>query len=496
MAAKRGGAKTVAKRAPAKVADNVVALNIPKGVVIGDGLANALTGMGMMEGRRGGDVYSYMPKSDAELMDMYRSDWMARKAVDIIAEDMTKAWRTWQLKPNQITAIDRAEVDLDLRRKVRDGVKWGRLLGGAALILSDGRRSELPLTVEGLSKGGLKYCVVVPRNMLDQDGRGLDWDPASDHFGEPEFYRMRRKTNGFRDRKGGGDDGHIKIHHTRVFRFLGNTYPDPMVENNPWSDSVLQVLYDAIRDAGIAMQASAALVEEAKVDIVTMEDLSAMLAADESNARLLERMRLLQLGKTTFNTLLMGGRETYDSKQVNFGSLDKVILTFLQVASGATDIPATRFLAQSPAGMNSTGESDLRNYSSLISSKQEDMEASIRRLDMLLLKHALGSVPKTWFYTWNPIWEMSPKEAAEVNKINAEADQIYIMGGTVPTMAIEKAQVARMIESGLYPGLEEAMLELSEEDLQQKRPDPPEIQLDPNNLIGQEGGGAPASGDE
>lgn len=478
MAGKRVTAP--AKRAGTNAADNVVALPARSSLMY-DGLTNLISGLGGVAGKRGADTYVFNQLNPLELSNMYRSDWMARKAVDIIAEDMTKAWRTWALKPNQITAIDRAEVALGLRRKIRDAVKWGRLFGGGALIISDGKNSEKPITVEDMGKGGIKYVVAVPRTMLDAGDSQLSWDPSGDHWGQPEFYRLQ--VNGVAADRGPQARrlGNVRIHHSRVIRFLGNPYPDPMQTNDPWSDSILQSVWESIRDAGLALQSSAQLVEEAKLDVMQMENLASYLAGgDESNKRLMERMRLFKLGKSTFNLALMGGKETFDSKTVNFGSLDKVLFVFLQVASGATDIPATRFLGQSPAGMNSTGESDLRNYADVITSKQEDMEGDLRFLDELLLKHALGSVPKSWFYEWNSIWQMSPKEAAEVNKINAEADQIYINSGVVPTMAVEKAIIARMIDSGLYPGLEEAMLELSEEDLEVKRPDPQAPPLDPN----------------
>lgn len=460
-------------------ADNVVA---HPSVRARDGLTNLIVGLGGVAGKRAADTYVFSQLAPNELMAMYRSDWMARKAVDIIAEDMTKEWRTWALKPNQITALDRAEVALGLRKKVREAVRWGRMLGGGALIISDGRDSERPITVEGMQKGGIKFIVAVPKTMLDQGDSNISWDPQSDHFGQPEFYRLQ--VNGQVDDRGKAARrmlGQTKIHHSRVIRFLGNPYPDPMNASDPWSDSILQGVWEAVRDAGLALQSSAQLVEEAKIDVMQMENLESHLASDQSNDRLMERMRLFKLGKSTFNLALMGGKEQFDSKTVNFGSLDKVLNIFLQVVSGATDIPATRFLSQSPAGMNATGESDLRNYSSNVRSKQEDMEGDLMFLDRLLLKHALGSEPKTWFYEWNNIWQMSPKEAAEVNKINAEADQILINAGVIPTLAMEKAIVARLVESGMYPGLEEALLELSEEELEQKRPEPVVPALDPNN---------------
>jgi phage-related protein (TIGR01555 family) len=358
------------------------------------------------------------------------------------------------------------------------------MLGGGALILGDGKNGTSPLTVDGLAKGGIKYVVAVPKTQLSIGASQLNWDPAAENFGQPDFYELQTA----------GNRQAVRLHWSRVIIFKGNPYPDPMQVNDPWSDSCLQRLFDAFRDAGLAMQSAAQMVEEAKVDIMTMEDLATHLSSEDSNTRLMERMRLFKLGKTTFNLALMGGREEFSSKSMQFGNLDKVLYAFLQVASGASDIPATRFLAQSPAGMNSTGESDLRNYASLIAAKQDVMRrTSLKRLDELLLKHALGTIPKTWWYEWVSIWEMSPKEAAETNKANSEADNSYANSGMIPTAALEKAVINRMVESGLYPGLDEAMQELSAAELEQVRPEPAPIQEDPNVMAKLNAGVDPAA---
>ena len=79
---------------------------------------------------------------------------------------------------------------------------------------------------------------------------------------------------------------------------------------------------------------------------------------------------------------------------------------FLQSVSGAADIPGTRLLGQSPAGMNATGESDLRNY--------YDRLQAMFRMDEALIRSALGSRPADVYYDWAPLWGMSEKEKADV----------------------------------------------------------------------------------
>ena len=66
-----------------------------------------------------------------------------------------------------------------------------------------------------------------------------------------------------------------------------------------------------------------------------------------------------------------------------------MVRTFLQVAAGAADIPVTRLLGQSLAGLSATGDSDTRNYYDMIAARQElDLRPQLERLDALLLSAA------------------------------------------------------------------------------------------------------------
>ena len=63
---------------------------------------------------------------------MYRSDWLCRKIVDIIAEDMTRKWRkfTGELDPDLIRKMEKEEKKLGLKQKFNEAQKWARLHGG------------------------------------------------------------------------------------------------------------------------------------------------------------------------------------------------------------------------------------------------------------------------------------------------------------------------------------------------------------------------------
>ena len=90
----------------------------------------------------------------AKLNSMYRSGGILQSIVDIIPEDMTREWFTLQgdISPEDMDAFEKAQRKIGLRRQVMEGLRWGRLYGGAAgLILIKGQENfEKPLDVEAI----------------------------------------------------------------------------------------------------------------------------------------------------------------------------------------------------------------------------------------------------------------------------------------------------------------------------------------------------------
>lgn len=132
--------------------------------------------------------------------------------------------------------------------------------------------------------------------------------------------------------------------------------------------------------------------------------------------------------------------------------------------SGAADVPVTRMLGQSPKGMNSTGESDLRNYYDHVAAKQKvELTPNLARLDRALIRHALGAEPDDVWYTWRPLYQPSDKEKAEIFAGKAKAIKDLSDTGLVPDLALAKGVQNMLIEDGSLPGLEAALDEFGDE---------------------------------
>ena len=207
----------------------------------------------------------------------------------------------------------------------------------------------------------------------------------------------------------------------------------------------------------------ASLVFESKVDIIKIPDLMQSLQDPRYEQQLLERLRLAAMAKGINGALMLDSLEDYQSKTANFSTLPDIMDRFLQAVAGAADIPATRLLGQSPAGMNATGDNDLRNYYDRIQAGQElDARPAMAVLDECLIRSALGSRPPEIHYNWNSLWQPTATERATIGKTIADTLKVIKDTSLFPEAALSQAAENVLVENSVLPGLEAAMEEYGE----------------------------------
>ena len=111
------------------------------------------------------------------------------------------------------------------------------------------------------------------------------------------------------------------------------------------------------------------------------------------------------------------------TQSYTFSGLDQVLLAFGQQLSGASDIPLTRLFGQSPAGLNSTGDSDIKTYYDGILRQQE---SQLRWPMQLLLeiesRNLFGlPLPRDVNFTFAPLWQMSDTEKSAIDTADTNA---------------------------------------------------------------------------
>jgi uncharacterized protein len=416
-----------------------------------DSLRSVVAGLGdPLRDKAATTFYGFQQLDPVQLSNIYRSNWLGKKIINIPAMDAVRKGRDWQAEQDQIELIEAEEKRLGFWNKLLEVKTKARLWGGAALLIGTGETDLMkPLEAERIGKGGIKYLTVLSRR--DVTTGEIEQDVLSEYFGRPGYYEVTGRAE------------MVRIHPSRLAVFLGAPHADDLIAqsiNQGWGDSVLEAVYTAVRNADATAANIASLVFEANVDVFRVPDFMASLSDQEYRNRLMERFTLAATAKGVNKALILDKEEEYDRKQISFAQLPEVMQTFLQMVSGAADIPVTRLLGQSPAGMSATGESDMLNYYDLVSSIQSlEMTPALYRLDECLIRSALGSRPPEIFYSWAPLKQMTEKELAEIGKVNAEAASTLNQTGLFTADELRTVVGNQLVESGFYPGLDQAMAE-------------------------------------
>ncbi|WP_018900411.1 phage portal protein [Rhizobium sp. 2MFCol3.1] len=429
-----------------------------------DRLQNLISGLGTSKDKTVGNAFVFTPIDPQQLIAMHRSDWMGRKVVDIIPDDMTREWREWKADEAVVEAIEKVErlPQINIQAKVNEALQLARLRGGALLVIGvDSGAPDEELVLERVGKDALKYVHVLGRDQVSYTE--INRDITSPYFGEPVMWEFTSNTG-----------SRVQIHPSRVVRFIGapildkNASPDEI-----WGDSVLQIVYDAVQNAASSQGHAAALLPEAKTDVLYVPNLSEYLKNPKTTQQLTERFAYANTMKSMFNMLLLEGNggdgenakgERWEQKTINLSQYPELLRQYLQVAAGAADIPLVRFLQDAPSGLGSNGEITLKNYYDKVSADQRNkLSPSLWRFDEIVIRSATGKRDAAIYYEWAPLYTMTEKERAEVFK--AYADGARQLVGTasgqeiITREAVSKALINRIVEDGNLPGLAEAVEE-------------------------------------
>jgi hypothetical protein len=176
---------------------------------------------------------------------------------------------------------------------------------------------------------------------------------------------------------------------------------------------------------------------DASQGIFKVQGLMSILAGGQKDA-LQTRMQLVDMSRSVARAILVDadGGEDFRRESTSFTDIQSMLDKFMLRLASAAEIPVTILMGQSPAGMNATGDSDFRWFYDTVKSAQEsELRPQLERLIRLIFLSkdgpTKGQEPDGWALNFRPLWQSTPKEQAELEKLVAEKDKIYLDTGVV-----------------------------------------------------------------
>jgi phage-related protein (TIGR01555 family) len=410
-----------------------------------DGFANFVTNLGATNPAAQGR-YVQRPTSQAELETTYDTSTWFGKIIDIRADDATREWRSWKADQEEIEDLEGLEKRLGVQAKINQALKWADLYGGAVLIPDLPGNSADPLRPDAVNTHPMRFLTVLHRYQITPEGQIRN--PLDPNYGKPERWKVP-VSNGLQ----------LTFHPSRVILLNGRSNGHQF---DIWGKSLWEHMADSVLAADGAAAVISALLKEAKIDVIGVEDMMDGMATDAYEAKLLKRWQLVAQLKSIANITLIDKADEWSQKTVSWSGLPEVVEQLLTIMAGAADIPVTRLTGTSAKGLNATGDGDLRNYYDGIKAKQDlHLAPQLAPLDDMLIRSALGDRDDRIWYDWKPLWQPDEKTKWETEKLRTETFNLALHGS---------------VETGLYPGIEQALADAGNDGLAEL-PDPADLEV-------------------
>lgn len=453
------------------------AMKIARAMPTADGFDNFLTKVGLNnDNSLSGGTYEFnlITRNRILIEAAYRGSWVAGMMVDAVAEDMTRAGIDITTEDDEnVKKLKTSMIRHQIWTSLCSVIKWGRMYGGSLGVLQiEGQDLSTPLNIDTVGKGQFKGIVAYDRWQLNP----ILQDPINSgpNIGLPSKYQIvndPRETQPIAT-SGAYIHGMQVVHHSRCVRYVGIELPYfQAITEMMWGESVLERAWDRLISFDNATMSSASLVDRANLRTVGIEGLREIIAAggaaQQGLEAMFEMMRRMQVNE---GLTLLDKNDTFAATPYTFSGLSDMLLQFAQQLSGAANTPLIRLLGQSPAGLNSTGEADMRMYYDSINAQQE---AKLRNpLDDILKvewRSTFGTAPpEDLSFTFSPLWQQTPTDKANNAKTNAET----VLGAYEAGVTSRASALSELRSSSANTGV---FSSITEEDIEEAGEDEPPL---------------------
>lgn len=363
--------------------------------------------------------------TDAEISELYATNKIVQNIIEIPAEDMTRNWFTLRMDDEKLKRNIMSKLaDLKAREAFQKMRAFQRLRGDG--FISIGARQvnkwqpHEPLDVNKLK--GIDYIHAFSGQKVKDFI--LNEDVFSPKYGQAEFFTLNRNSKTGTMIAG---DTETRVHISRLLHDQALR-----LEDETRGQPILEPLYDIIQVMDTGLWSVGQILYDFAFKIYKAEGIEDIEKE--------EKAELTALADFMFKTealAIIGKEEDLKKESTNTSGLKDMLDYVWDMLSGAVRMPKSVIKGQE-AGTIAGAQYDVMNYYARIAAHQEnEMKPLLERLIRLLMwaEDELGGRidPDSleWEIKFNPLWQVDPKTDAEIRKIVAETDNIYLLNGVI-----------------------------------------------------------------
>jgi len=336
------------------------------------------------------------------LSEVYAEHGLIQTVVDVPVDDGLRGGvevRTKQLSERQIQDLHATMERQDDVNTVGQALKWNRLYGGAGIVILTDQDPMEPLDISKINKN-------TPLEFRAVDMWELFWDKQNTEGYDPAIQEQNFEFFSYYG---------TKLHKSRVMRMKGITPPSfirPRLRG--WGLSIVEPLVRSINQYFKTNDLCFAVLDEFKLDIFKIKNLSTTLMSDTGTAAVQKRVQLANQQKNYQNAITMDSEDDYIQKQLSFSGIAEILEQIRIQIAGDLRMPITKIFGIASQGFNS-GEDDIENYNSMIESTiRSKCKYDVLRIIEIRCMQMFGMIPDDLQIFFKPLRMLSAEQEENV----------------------------------------------------------------------------------
>jgi phage-related protein (TIGR01555 family) len=403
----------------------------------------------------------------------YLAELAQRAEYRVISETLaTEATRKWIKieaagdtdKTDEIKAIEAEFVRLKVQDIFREISEQDGFFGRSHLYIDTGEgddRKELitpigdgrnDVTTAKFKKGSLTRLKAVepvwcyPARYNSNDPLAVDWY-------KPESWFVMGK----------------ELHASRLLTFVGREVPDMLKPAYSFGGLSMSQMAKPTVDNWLRTRASVSDLIKAFSVMVISTDMSEVLSG--GGDEFFRRLDFFNANRDN-NGIMAVNKDSEELTNVSapLGTLDTLQAQSQEHMASVSRTPIVKLLGIQPAGLNASSEGEIKTWDDWVAAYQQRffLEPLTRILGFAQM-NLYGKVDPDITIAFEPLRQMTEKEIGEIDKAEAEADQIRIDTGVISAEEARRALAAK--EDSRYAGIDvEDVPDLKEEEAEGLQP--------------------------
>jgi hypothetical protein len=205
---------------------------------------------------------------------------------------------------------------------------------------------------------------------------------------------------------------------------------------------VLHRCRERIDDLDTAMAGVAVSMSRFSETVLSIDKFTAAMATNGGKEAIQSRIAMLNLVRSNFGLMTLDGADKVSELSRSFSGVAENLDRLVERVASAARMPIALLMGRSPAGLDATGDADMRWWYAHIASLQEQkLRPPLRQLILIIAASLKIDVEEVDLdMSFCPLLPQSEKEQAETHLIQAQADVLYFDRGELRPGELRKAR--------------------------------------------------------